>query len=486
MVEVEYDTMKPHIAVLPSPGMGHIIPLFELAKYLVVHHNCHVSFLNITTEASAAQTHLLRSPACTLLPPGLQVIDLPPVDISALVSEETLVLTRLSIIVQESLKSDLKSVLTELGKLQALVIDFFCTQAFEICRELSIPTYTFCTTSTAFLSFALYLPTLDREVECEFVDLLESIQVPDCAPVRIEDLLDQVRNRKIDEYKWMLLHLSRLPMATGIFLNLWEDLEPKSLKAIREHSFYKQIPTPPIHVIGPLIKQDEVPMTEMDAECLAWLDKQPLDSVLFIALGSGGTLTAAQLTELAWGLELSRQRFILVVRKPTDTSASGTFFNVGGDFNDPKAYLPEGFLERTKGVGLVIPSWVPQVMVLRHASTGAFISHCGWNSILESISHGVPMITWPLYAEQRMNATMLVEEVGVAIKLSTGGQEKGIMGREVIERVIRVVMEGDKGKMMRDRARELKDSADKALNFGTGSSYKSLSCVVQEWKAHIS
>ncbi|KAG2666568.1 hypothetical protein I3760_15G069300 [Carya illinoinensis] len=469
MAEVEYDTMKPHVAVLPSPGMGHIIPLFELAKSLVVHHNCHVSFLNITTEASAAQTHLLRSPACTVLPPGLQVIDLPPVDISALVSEETLVLTRLSIIVQESLKSDLKSVLIELGKPQALVIDFFCTQAFEICRELSIPTYTFCTTSTAFLSFSLYLPTLDREVECE-----------------IEDLLDQARNRKIEEYKWLLLHLSRLPMATGIFSNLWEDLEPKSLKAIREHSFYKQIPTPPIHAIGPLIKQDEVPMTETDAECLAWLDKQPLDSVLFIALGSGGTLTAAQLTELAWGLELSRQRFILVVRKPTNASASGTFFNAGGDVNDPTAYLPEGFLERTKGVGLVIPSLAPQVMVLRHSSTGAFLSHCGWNSILESITHGVPMIAWPLYAEQRMNATILVEEVGVAVKMAAGGGlEKGVIKKEDIGRVIRMVMEGNEGKVMRHRARELKDGAEKALNFG-GSSYKSLSCVVHEWKADIS
>ncbi|KAB1220552.1 Anthocyanidin 3-O-glucosyltransferase 5 [Morella rubra] len=477
MVVVEPETSKPHVVVLPSPGMGHFIPLLEFAKRLVVHHDIHVSFLQITTEASAAQNQLLHS---STLPPGLDVIDLAPANISALVSEETLVLTRLCIIVRESLRS-LKSVLIELGKPQALVIDLFSTQAFEICRELSIPTYTFFTASISFLAFSLYLPTLDREVDCEFVDLPEPIQVPGCTPIRTEDLLDQVRNRKIDEYKWFLLHISRLPMAAGIFLNSWEDLEPTSLKAIKDHIFYRQIPTPPVHPIGPLIKQAEASVTETDAKCLAWLDKQSSDSVLLISLGSGGTLTAAQLTELAWGLELSQQRFILVARKPSDASASGTFFNVGGDINDPTEYLPEGFLERTEGVGLVVPSWVPQVAVLRHPSTGAFLSHCGWNSILESITHGVPMIAWPLYAEQRMNATMLVEDVGVAIKpVAVPGKE--IVEREEIERVVRMVMEGEEGKAMRRKARELKDSAVEALRDTTGLSYESLSRVIKEWK----
>lgn len=477
MVIAESETMKPqsHVAVLASPGMGHIIPLFELAKRLVVHHGIHVSFLNITTEASAAQNQLLHSPN---LPPNLKVIDLPLADVSALVTEDTLVLTRLCINVQESLKP-LKSILIDLGKLQALVVDLFSTQAFEICNELSIPTYTFFTASTAFLAFSLYLPTLDCEVECEFVDLPEPVQVPGCTPIRTEDLLDQVRNRKIDEYNWVLYHFSRLTMVTGIFLNSWEDFEPASLRAIREHPLYKQINTPPVHPVGPLIKEDE-PLTESGAECVAWLDKQPMDSVLFVALGSGGTLTTAQLTELAWGLELSQQRFILVARKPSDGNTSGTFFNVGGDVNDPKAYLPEGFLERTKGVGLVVRSWAPQVAVLRHQSTGAFLSHCGWNSTLESITHGVPMIAWPLYAEQRMNATKLTEEVGVAVKPMVG-KGKDVVERVEIERVVRMIMEGEEGKAMRCKARELKHNAVKGLNFG-GSSIESLSRVVKEWK----
>ncbi|KAF2299902.1 hypothetical protein GH714_005901 [Hevea brasiliensis] len=155
------ETTKPHVALLPSPGLGHIIPLFELAKRLVIHHDFHVSFLVITTnEASAAQEQLLRSPT---LPSGLDIVELPPVDVCHY-HDDTLVLTRICVIVEESLKS-LKSVLIELGNPKALVIDLFCTQAFEVCGELSIPVYSFCTASTALLTLSLYLPTLDREVD---------------------------------------------------------------------------------------------------------------------------------------------------------------------------------------------------------------------------------------------------------------------------------------------------------------------------------
>ncbi|KAL6207407.1 hypothetical protein ACLB2K_018365 [Fragaria x ananassa] len=350
-----YSLNEHHVAVLPSPGMGHIIPLLQFAKGLVVHHGFRVSFLNITTEDSTAQTDLLHSPS---LPSGLHVIDLPPAD---------------------------------LGKPKALIVDLFCTQGFDVGKQLSIPVYSFFTPSAAFCAFTLYHPTMDREVEGEFIDLLEPVQVPGCSPVRTEDLLDQIRDRKNDEYRYYFGHVSRLCEASGIFLNTWEDFEPVPLKAIRENPFYQKILTPPIYPIGPLIKEHE-PLSQADAEYLAWLDQQPPDSVLFIVAGSGGTLTAAQLTELAWGLEQSRQRFIWVVRKPTDASASATFFNVGGDVNDPKAYLPEGFVERTRGVGLVVRSWASQVAFLRHRSTGGFLSHCGWNSSVESMTYGIPMI----------------------------------------------------------------------------------------------
>ncbi|WCJ35286.1 UDP-Glycosyltransferase superfamily protein [Euphorbia peplus] len=479
------ENTNPHIAVLPTPGMGHIIPLLEFAKKLVTYHGFRVSFLTITTnEPSAAREQLLGS---SILPPGLHIVHLPPVNISAITNSvnHTFILTRLSLIIQESLKN-LKSLLTEIGKPKALVIDLFTTQAFDVCQEMSIPVYSFFTSPITLLTFSLYLPTLDREMEPEtqFVDLPEPVTPPGCNPVRIEDLIEPIQDRKNDDSRWYLLHVSRLPLAAGIILNSWEDLEPVALRALTENPFYKQINTPPVYPIGPVIKEEESPIFS-DSETLAWLDKQPPNSVLYVALGSGGTLTVKQLTELAWGLDLSHQRFLMVARKPIDGSASATFFNVGSDINDPKAYLPEGFLDRTEGRGLVVPSWAPQIAVLKHRATGGFVSHCGWNSALESLSCGVPMIAWPLYAEQKMNASMLVEEVRVAVKMKavSGADENGemVVERGEVERVVRVVMEGEEGKKMKERAGILKESAEKALQVN-GPSYESLSRLAQQWK----
>ncbi|OMO90209.1 UDP-glucuronosyl/UDP-glucosyltransferase [Corchorus capsularis] len=475
---MEKQGIKPHVAVLPSVGMGHLIPLLELGKRLALHHGFRVTLLLITTNTppSAAQHQLLCSPD---IPSDLHILKLPPVDVDQVTSHDMLIMTRLCVITEHSLIGSLKSVLVALGGLgqtRALVTDFFSTQAFDICNELSIPAYLFCTTCIAFSAFALYLPKLDSDVvEGEFIDLPEPIEVPGCSPVRTEDLLGQVRNRKSDEYKWFYFHVSRMPLASGILVNSWEELEPVSLKAIKENPYFKHIPTPPVYPVGPLIKQQET-LSRVDVECLEWLDKQPPDSVLFVALGSGGTLSLEQQNELAMGLELSQQRFIWVVRHPTDVTASGTFFVDSVDMDDPRGYLPEGFLSRTQGVGLVVPSWGSQVAILGHPSTGGFLSHCGWNSSLESIAHGVPIITWPLYAEQRMNATMLVDDIGVALKL-----EKGAGGQE-IARVVRMVMEGEQGQVIRNRAKQLKQSAAKAVDIMNGSSHHSLSFVSNLWK----
>ncbi|XAR61794.1 Anthocyanidin 3-O-glucosyltransferase [Bertholletia excelsa] len=447
---VSAESTKPHVAVIPSPGMGHLIPLLEFAKRLVLHYGLEVTVLVIPTAASAAQNRLLSS-----LPAGLRVVELPAIDISGEVVDENHVLTQLCIMVRESLRP-LRSVLAGLRSLRALVIDPFCTQAFDVCEELSIPVYSFFTPSAALLAFSLHLPTMDREVEGEFVDLPGPVEVPGCRPIRTEDLLDQVKNRKIDEYKWFLYHVSRLPKAAGIVTNTWDALEPITLRALTQNSFFRAIPTPPVHPIGPLIKQEE-PLTDSDRTLLVWLDNQPPESVLFIALGSGGTLSTQQLTD-----------------------SFAAFFTAGTNDDDPTSYLPEGFVERTAGVGMVVPSWAPQGAVLHHVATGAFLSHCGWNSTLESLANGVPIVAWPLYAEQRMNAAALVEEMGVAVKPAVeGGKE--VVGREEIERVVRLVVVGEEGKKMRKRARELKDGAKEALAFG-GSSLKELSRLVEGWK----
>ncbi|XP_076954743.1 UDP-glycosyltransferase 72B1-like [Bidens hawaiensis] len=468
---------KPHVAFLASPGIGHITPLFELATRLVTQHNFQVSFLVITNGSTPAQTEYLNSNSH----PDLHIVDLPLVDVSGLVSNDMTAFVRLCIIAEESIRS-LRSVLSGIDrpKLRAFVIDIFCTGVFEACKELSVPVYSFFTSSAALLAFSLYLPVLDTEMNCGSMGLPDPMEVPGCHSVRARDLIDITQDFKSDDYKWFLHHVSKLTMATGIFVNSWEDLEPVALRALKHEPYFLNVPTPPVYPVGPLTKEDE--SLDSGKEILAWLDKQPKESVLFVTLGSGGTLTSEQLTELACGLELSQQRFILVVRKPSDCN-SAAFFNAGSETEDPETYLPNGFIKRTNQVGLVVTSWAPQMAVLSHPSTGAFLSHCGWNSTLECVKHGVPMIAWPMYAEQRMNATILSDEIGVAVKMPVVGDggETVVVGRKEIERVVRVVFEGDEGRKMRTRVSELKASGGLTLS-RDGSSYEALARVAESWK----
>ncbi|KAF8405176.1 hypothetical protein HHK36_010076 [Tetracentron sinense] len=230
----------------------------------------------------------------------------------------------------------------------------------------------------------------------------------------------------------------------GFFLNTWEDLEPMTIRALREDPRLKRILNVPIYPIGPLTRS--IGPERARSECLDWLNKQPTESVVYVSFGSGGTLSAEQLTELAYGLELSQQRFIWVARPPTRKDPSGTFFTSGNGCDDPSEYLPDGFLTRTRNVGLVVPNWAPQVEILSHGSMGGFMCHCGWNSALESITNGVPMIAWPLYSEQRMNAAMLTEDLGVAVRPEIMATKEVVVRREEVERMVRLVMEGKEGK----------------------------------------
>ncbi|KAI3856252.1 hypothetical protein MKX03_036376 [Papaver bracteatum] len=478
----------PHIAILPCPGMGHLIPHLELAKRLCNLHGIQVTFFVYLTEASSAQSQYLISHS---LPESLHVYHLPPRDISPFITDSTDIQTRVSVIVRESLP-DVESYIVSTHEkkdarpVNVLVADFFSTDSFHIADKLGTPKYIFFTPAADLLPLMMFMPVLDSQVQGEFVDLKEPIQVPGCKPLQPRDLVEPVRNRKIEGYKWFLHHASRFPLADGVLLNTSQDLEPKTINALRNDPILQQMGTPRVYPVGPLVNPPLAKLGEDELYIMAWLDQQPQDSVIFISFGSGGTLSPEQTMELAWGLELSRQRFIWVVREPVETDASASFFSVCNDENNPRKYLPHEYQSRLNGVGLVIPSWAPQVDILSHPSVGGFLSHCGWNSTLESICHGVPIIAWPLYAEQRSNAAMLEEEIGVAVRVKADG-DTGVVGREEVERLVRLLMEEGNGKCtrkgfcLRSREKQLQKLVTQAMNEG-GSSYNSLSEISNEWK----
>uniref|UniRef100_K7M4V9 Glycosyltransferase n=2 Tax=Glycine max TaxID=3847 RepID=K7M4V9_SOYBN len=229
-----------------------------------------------------------------------------------------------------------------------------------------------------------------------------------------------------DEWSQFFIPQTALSMKSdGWICNTVEEIEPLGLHLLRN---YLQLPVwpvgpllPPASLSGSKHRAGKEPGIALEA-CMEWLDLKDENYVLYISFGSQNTIRASQMMALAEGLEESGRSFIWRMRG-------------------------------TKR-GLLVHKWGPQLEILSHTSTGAFLSHCGWNSVLESLSCGVPMIGWPLAAEQAYNVKMLVEEMGVAVEL-TRTVETVISGEQV-KKVIEIVMEQEgKGKEMKEKANEI-------------------------------
>ncbi|XP_052619585.1 UDP-glycosyltransferase 88B1-like [Lactuca sativa] len=192
--------------------------------------------------------------------------------------------------------------------------------------------------------------------------------------------------------------------------NTFVGFEERAVDALREGKCIPNGPTPPIYFIGPLIAGGNH-VDPSENECLKWLNSQPIKSVVFLCFGSQGVLKKEQLKEIAIGLEKSEQRFLWVVRDPPPDDKKTDSNSGGGKEVGLDAILPDGFKGRIGDKGMVVKNWAPQPAILSHESVGGFVSHCGWNSVLEAVVAGVPLVAWPLYAEQKMNRVYLVERI---------------------------------------------------------------------------
>ncbi|XP_057419823.1 scopoletin glucosyltransferase-like [Lotus japonicus] len=204
-------------------------------------------------------------------------------------------------------------------------------------------------------------------------------------------------------------------------------------------------------------------------ECLKWLGKKEINSVVYVCFGSMDKFPDSQLREIAVGLEASGQNFIWVVRRKTK--------------EDGDEWLPEGFEKRIEGKGLIIRGWAPQVLILEHEAIGAFVTHCGWNSTLEGVSAGVPMVTWPLSAEQFYNEKLVthVLKIGVpvGVKKWTMFTGDGTIKWDAMVKSLKRIMVGEEAKEMRLKVKMLAQKARRAVEDG-GSSSLQLDALIEE------
>ncbi|KAL1827818.1 hypothetical protein ACET3Z_006230 [Daucus carota] len=195
-------------------------------------------------------------------------------------------------------------------------------------------------------------------------------------------------------------------------------------------------------------------------KCLEWLDNQASHSVLFVSFGTTTSLSDEQVHALAVGLENSSQKFIWVLRE----ADRGDIFT--GEVRKPE--LPEGYEDRiTKAdQGVIVRDWAPQLEILAHASTGGFMSHCGWNSCLESITMGVPMATWPMHSDQPRNAVLITKVLQVGTMVKDWAQGNELVESLVIETAVIKLMASSEGDEMRKRAAEFSEGIKKSVTEG--------------------
>ncbi|QCD98543.1 cytokinin-N-glucosyltransferase [Vigna unguiculata] len=339
-----------------------------------------------------------------------------------------------------------------------LISDAMCYFTQAVADNLHLPRIVLRTAAissyVAFLAYPLfrqrgYIPTQDCILEEEVKEL---------APLRVKDL-PLIKTEEPEKYYELLRNfLKETKASLGVIWNSFEGLESPALRKLSKEFSIPMFPIGPFHKhlsssssSSSLISQDQ--------SCIAWLDTHPPNSVVYVSFGSLAAITETEFVELAWGLANSRHPFLWVVRPGLIK---------GSEWVEA---LPSGFLENLEGRGAIV-KWAPQQEVLAHSAVGAFWTHCGWNSTLESICEGVPMICMPIFTDQKVNARYVSHVWRVGLQL-----EKRVE-REEIQRIITTLMDvNGEAKEIRDRALKLKEEAELCLRQG-GSSRSSLQALV--------
>ncbi|XP_044483367.1 UDP-glycosyltransferase 76E2-like [Mangifera indica] len=445
------------LVLVPCPFQGHINPMLQLGTIL---HSRGFSITIAHAQFNSPQTSNHPDFVFLSLPDGTSSKPAMPHDFLPFMSKLNFNCKDpfqeiLSLMIEKQEQDD---------QLPCIIFEIFMSFAQEVASHLKLPNIIFHTNSVATLLTFLAYARLKAEGYTPPQDSTSTELVPGLHPLRFKDL--PVTNFAHLDGMWRVIAmLSNIGSSSAIIWNTMDCLEQSVLAQYQRQC---QVPN---FSIGPMHKIASAPsssLLEEDSSCISWLDKQGHNSVIYASFGSIASVDAKELTEMAWGLANSQQTFLWVLR-PDPAKGS-----------EPSDCLPDDFKETVGERGCIV-KWAPQQLVLAHSSVGGFLSHCGWNSTLESISEGVPMICKPAFGDQLINTRYISHEWGNGFELEND------LGRGEIERAIKMLMVEKEGQEMRQRAAELKEKTQVSIKSGSGhpsyecSEILQLSYVVTVW-----
>lgn len=471
---------RAQLVFVPTPGMGHLASTVEIAKLLVSRDDgLSITVLVMNLELGSKIADYTKSLSESSSMSGrIRFVDLPRVNTDPARGRAFL------ITFVEDQKPNIRNAVRDLTAesdsppVAGFVLDMFCATVADVANEFGVPTYTFFTSNAGFLGLMQHFLHLHEERNVAAAAFGEDpdaeFEVPSFMnPVPVKVLPGLYLDENGATRSMNLAR--RFTEMKGILVNTFVELESHAVGAVSGGTF------PVVYPVGPVLNLDgdigrgRSRLNDQSSEIVKWLDDQPDASVVFLCFGSMGSLAQSQVKEIARALEQSGLRFLWSLRQPPPPKGK---FMPPTDYEDLKEVLSEEFLERTAGVGKVI-GWAPQVTILSHPAVGGFVSHCGWNSTLESLWYGVPIATWPLHAEQQLNAFQLVRDFGLAVelKLDYRRDTEMVVSAQEIEEALRELMVSDSD--VRRRVKEMSEKSRKALMEG-GSSYSSTDRFVHD------
>ncbi|KAH0997602.1 hypothetical protein GBA52_021466 [Prunus armeniaca] len=438
------------VAAIPFPGRGHINPMMNLCK-LLASKNPQLLITFVVTEewrgfisSDPKPDNIRLASIPNVIPPErLKAADFPGFYEAVMTKMEApfeLLLDRLE------------------PPVSAVIADIEVRWGVGFGIRRNIPVSLFWTMSATFLSMLhrFNVFSQNKNIPVEFFDCGD--QIPGISFTDLADLGEVFKGNDPKVIKLALECISWVPKAQYLLFTSVYELERQIFDSLQAEFPF------PVYPIGPAI-----PYLELEHNCsvsaadnsidyLKWLDSQPKGSVLYISLGSFLSVSSTQMDEIAAGLRNSGIRYLWVARG----EASRLKESCNGE------------------MGLVV-SWCEQLKVLCHSSVGGFWTHCGWNSTLEAVFAGVPMLTFPLFLDQLPNSRQIVEEWRIGGRVKTEVQDEKLMTREEIAELVKRFMdlENSDGKEMRKRAKERSDLCHQAIAKG-GSSDTNLDNFIRD------